>query len=586
MDNRVKRLCTVRGKLALTLICVSLLVAAFTAYFSARSARDRVYAISTKLSEKTVEHAGTALTEYVEDLQNLSNDFMRSPELQAIASASSAVSPSPLSMAAATQLQGASGSAASFDFLAVFLANGTVYETRQEGFLPYGDYETCLEYWQDALPQQEDYIRSRWVLEESGSCALYLRFVYEPLSMRRLGIALFGVELNRFDQLYSGYGVEGFLTTNQGAPLSRGLSRQHQATLEAIAPRLGQGGQLRSLSYTDSKGTERIVSLYSLWQLGAYLVVPFDYYETSFSSQMADYTRSVMGATALALVLATVLSLLLSRGLTRSLTALYEFTQTIGLGDTQLRFRPKTRDEIGLLGIKLNGMLDRLQALAKQREDDLLANQLMELQLMQQQINPHLLYNTLDSLLWVLQQERTQDARQLVQALSEFFKISLSRGSEIITLGEELQLIRHYLDLQRLARNRHIRLETQLEPGLERHPLIKLLLQPLVENAIIHGFSGYQENGIITLRAFREGQALHILLRDNGIGLMEQEVERINGALAQKTRPECFPHFGLWNIHRRIVRTYGSDYGIRLVSELSVFTEIRMTLPYLLEETL
>ncbi len=225
-------------------------------------------------------------------------------------------------------------------------------------------------------------------------------------------------------------------------------------------------------------------------------------------------------------------------------------------------------------------MLDEISKASQQREADLKANQLMEIQLLQQQINPHLLYNTLDSLLWYLQQNQNDQAIALTSSMSEFFKISLSKGSDFVTLGRELQLIQHYLEIQHVARYQDIHLICDVSEDLYDYPVIKLLLQPIVENAIIHGFAGYRDDGTIRIEALKIADLLEIVVTDNGIGILPEEIEEIQQILRQNIKEKQGRCFGLYNINRRIVQTYGANYGLSIESEISEYTAVRIRIPY------
>ncbi len=206
---------------------------------------------------------------------------------------------------------------------------------------------------------------------------------------------------------------------------------------------------------------------------------------------------------------------------------------------------------------------------------------MLELQLLQSQINPHLLYNTLDSVFWRLKKKNTDDAETLLVSLSEFFKKSLAQGKTETTLREELQLIQNYLVIQRLAREKQFRLIDEIPSNLSHHPVMKLSLQTIVENAIIHGFEGYREDGVIKIDAKREESNLVITVEDNGIGMLPSEIDEQNQLLNTYPPPADMRSYGLYNINRRIIQSYGSGYGIVLSSRVSEYTRITMKMPFI-----
>ncbi len=208
-----------------------------------------------------------------------------------------------------------------------------------------------------------------------------------------------------------------------------------------------------------------------------------------------------------------------------------------------------------------------------------------ELDVLQSQINPHFLYNTLDSVIWMTENGRTEDAVVMLTALARFFRISLSRGSNIITVGEELEHARHYLTIQKMRYKNKFTAELSAVDGVETLHTIKLIVQPILENAIYHGMDYADGDGQICVTAFREGEDVVIEVADNGPGMPEEVVERLldqGGAYAAAGSKGS--GIGLRNVHRRIQLTFGRQYGLTILSEPDDGTVVRIRLPALDEE--
>lgn len=161
-----------------------------------------------------------------------------------------------------------------------------------------------------------------------------------------------------------------------------------------------------------------------------------------------------------------------------------------------------------------------------------------------------------------------------------FIHPKLSKGSDFVTLGRELQLIQHYLEIQHVARYQDIHLICDVSEDLYDYPVIKLLLQPIVENAIIHGFAGYRDDGTIRIETLKTAGLLEIAVTDNGIGILPEEIEEIQQILRQNIKEKQGRCFGLYNINRRIAQTYGANYGLSIESEISEYTTVRIRIPY------
>ena len=208
-----------------------------------------------------------------------------------------------------------------------------------------------------------------------------------------------------------------------------------------------------------------------------------------------------------------------------------------------------------------------------------------ELDVLQSQINPHFLYNTLDSVVWMTENGRTQEAVVMLTALARFFRISLSKGSNIIPIGDEIEHARNYLTIQKMRYKNKFSADISVEPGVEKLYTIKLIIQPILENAIYHGMEYADGDGEIHIRAFREEETVVIEVEDNGPGMSEEIVEQ----LLKPTRDVSVPKakgsgIGFRNVHQRIQLTFGSAYGLTIRSEPDNGTVVRICLPVLEEE--
>ena len=205
-----------------------------------------------------------------------------------------------------------------------------------------------------------------------------------------------------------------------------------------------------------------------------------------------------------------------------------------------------------------------------------------ELDVLQSQINPHFLYNTLDSVVWMTENGRTQEAVVMLTALARFFRISLSKGSNIIPIGDELEHARNYLTIQKMRYKNKFSVDISAEPGIEKLYTIKLIVQPILENAIYHGMEYADGDGEIHIRAFREGENAVIEVEDNGPGMSDETVQQLlKPGRCSKAKGSGI---GLRNVHQRIRLTFGAAYGLSIRSEPDSGTVVRICLPALEEE--
>ena len=181
----------------------------------------------------------------------------------------------------------------------------------------------------------------------------------------------------------------------------------------------------------------------------------------------------------------------------------------------------------------------------------------MEFQVLQQQINPHFLYNTLDFINWMAIKAHTEQISTAVVRLSDFFRLSLSNGVEVLTIDEELQRIQAYMDLQNMTMKGRIQYTEEVMPELKRQHIIRLILQPFIENSILHGFPD-GEAGEISISGWMDEGEIYLQVSDNGKGIPEEEQERLLEKPSSK-----YGGYGVYNVNKRLQLYYGTEYGVK-----------------------
>ncbi len=237
--------------------------------------------------------------------------------------------------------------------------------------------------------------------------------------------------------------------------------------------------------------------------------------------------------------------------------------------------------EIEHLGHSIRSMVSTMRHLMDDIIEQEAQKRRSELDVLQSQINPHFLYNTLDSVVWMTENGRTDEAILMVTSLARFFRISLSRGSNIIPIADELEHARHYLTIQKMRYKNKFSAVIAAEDGVEGLYTIKLIVQPILENAIYHGMAYADGDGEIAVRARRDGEDVVIEVADNGPGMPEETVERLldqSYAAAPGTKGSGI---GLRNVHQRIRLTFGEEYGLAIHSEPDAGTTVCIRLPVL-----
>ena len=203
---------------------------------------------------------------------------------------------------------------------------------------------------------------------------------------------------------------------------------------------------------------------------------------------------------------------------------------------------------------------------------------------MQNQINPHFLYNTLDAIVWLAEAGEQKKVVSMVGSLSEFFRMSLNQGKDIVTIREEIQHVRSYLEIQQVRYQDILNYEVDVPAELDPYLIPKITIQPLVENALYHGIKNKRGYGKIVIRGRKEADFFVIEIEDNGIGISKERLQQVKDGIKNKV-PSEKDIYGLYNVNERIRLNFGEEYGISIESVYGEKTIVSVLLPYLQEES-
>lgn len=259
---------------------------------------------------------------------------------------------------------------------------------------------------------------------------------------------------------------------------------------------------------------------------------------------------------------------------TRPMRYLEDTMRRVEAGDLNVAIKEQGFREARSVSTAFNHMIARIRALMDQIVQEQEKKQLYELNALQAQINPHFLYNTLDSIIWMEERGRSREAITMVSALAKLFRISISKGRSIITVREELEHVRNYLIIQKMRFKDQFTYEIQAQEETLGERTVKLIVQPLVENAINHAIDQTQPEALhIIIKAFFQDDDLLFTVEDDGIGIAPEVLENI------LTSPAGRSGIGIKNVHERIQLTFGSAYGLHIESEEDVGTLVTIRLP-------
>lgn len=315
--------------------------------------------------------------------------------------------------------------------------------------------------------------------------------------------------------------------------------------------------------------------VYGGWRV--FTVASFDQLLTP-TTELRDQMLLV---TVLVSIIAFTLSYFYSRYSTRRIKALAGQVQRVESGDLTVACVVDSEDEIGELQSSFNFMVRRLKLLVDERYNLGKSLRDMELRALQAQINPHFLYNTLDLISWKAKASRNDEIVDIVVKLAHFYRLSLSNGSDFLPLCDEVEHIRLFIDLNNLCCGRSVRLEADVAPEIADYPIMKLILQPIVENSLFHGlFDLESREGVIRLTARLDDGSLQIQIADNGVGIDRAKLADLSSCTARPAPKSRSGGYGIANVIERLKVYYSDDYTFDIGSAVMGGTTVTIRLPY------
>lgn len=317
-------------------------------------------------------------------------------------------------------------------------------------------------------------------------------------------------------------------------------------------------------------------------QIEEYIYLELLWGESIDQMLQTGFQLLLLGDLAAVVLMVAVLAFLLmriNRTINDPIQALVENTRRLAEGDFDALMEDAGENEVTILNKSFNRMAAKLQRLMEEVEEDTRTQEQLELRLLQEQINPHFLYNTLEIIVWLAESGDKEQVIQVVQSLSRFFRVVLSKGRAVVSLQEELSCIQSYLYIQKVRYADILNYEIQAEPEALDCRIQKLSLQPLVENALYHGIEKKRGGGTIRVCADVKDGCLVVQVADDGCGMTPEKLEEVQREVAGDLGQISEGGFGLPNIQKRIQLAYGADYGIHVSSRLGCGTRVTLQIP-------
>ncbi|SNS07014.1 two-component system, sensor histidine kinase YesM [Anaerovirgula multivorans] len=305
------------------------------------------------------------------------------------------------------------------------------------------------------------------------------------------------------------------------------------------------------------------------WSLNYYIC------EKNIDEINHDMRKSILIFGIILLIIVVILLTTSFASIIKPIDKLKKLMKKVEDGDLSVKLESNRKDEIGSLICSFNNMTEKLEKLSYQKKE-------MRLRIMQEQIKPHFLYNTLDTIKWAAMEDNTEEVLSLIESLSTYFRIGLSNGKTFITLDEELEHIDSYLRIQKSRYEDQLTYSIHYDDCLMEYMIMRVLLQPIVENAVVHGVNGRENRGEISICITQKNEDVVIKIMNNS-EISLDALEEINHALRLDRKTEAIKGYGLYNVNHRIKLEHGEKYGLEFQSQ-SGWTTVTITIPRIRRE--
>ncbi|MBB6454601.1 two-component system sensor histidine kinase YesM [Salirhabdus euzebyi] len=281
----------------------------------------------------------------------------------------------------------------------------------------------------------------------------------------------------------------------------------------------------------------------------------------------------------LGIIFSAWLAYFLSKTITQPLYKIMFLMKEVEKGNLDVRFDSKFHDDIGILGKRFNRMLRQLKVSIQESYEKQVRMKDSELKALRAQINPHFLYNTLETVNWLARLKGVEDISKIVVSLSDIMKYSVRKGEDFVTIEQDVKQLQNYLTIQEYRYKDKFDVQVHVDEEIKDERIPALLLQPIVENAIVHGLENKMEKGNISISITEHEANIKVVVKDDGVGMNEETLEIVNRKMEEGLAMEELG-IGIENVRKRLFLSYGDNYSWNLTSKVDEGTCIEIIIPY------
>ena len=404
-----------------------------------------------------------------------------------------------------------------------------------------------------------------------------IKMVKDLQTYKPIGYIRFGLKRNYIEKMAKNinFGSDGGVVIFD-ENLSKISGIAHDSVLSKL---LKEKPSIGNFSYSEGKNEYTAVHIHSDstgWTTVG--VIPLRY----INKDLAGIQYLTVIIIVLTIIIGVAVSVIIAQSLILPLENTVNALEKFSRGDFAVRLKENRCDEIGKLNRIFNKAIKEINELMQKVTQSEILNKEMEFKTLQSQMNPHFLYNTLDAINWLAFKEKQTEICNLVAAISSLIRASISNKKSIITIEQELDYVKNYIYIQHIRYKDRFDIIYDIDESLLKQAVPKLIIQPIVENAIIHGIENSKNKNLLYISVKRENECIIIIVKDTGIGMTDEKVSELlkEPLNAEGDEQKAHTNLGLYAVHKRIQLMYGDLYGLTVKSQAGEGTTVTLHIPF------
>ena len=404
-----------------------------------------------------------------------------------------------------------------------------------------------------------------------------IKMVKDLQTYKPIGYIRFGLKRNYIEKMAKNinFGSDGSVVIFD-ENLNKISDIAHDSALSKL---LKEKPSIGNFSYSEGKNEYTAVHIHSDstgWTTVG--VIPLRY----INKDLAGIQYLTVIIIVLTIIIGVTVSVIIAQSLILPLENTVNALEKFSRGDFAVRLKENRCDEIGKLNRIFNKAIKEINELMQKVTQSEILNKEMEFKTLQSQMNPHFLYNTLDTINWLAFKEKQTEICNLVAAISSLIRASISNKKSIITIEQELDYVKNYIYIQHIRYKDRFDIIYDIDESLLKQAVPKLIIQPIVENAIIHGIENSKNKNLLYISVKRENECIIIIVKDTGIGMTDEKVSELlkEPLNAEGDEQKAHTNLGLYAVHKRIQLMYGDLYGLTVQSQAGEGTTVTLHIPF------